>query len=166
MLQNVTFFLTVKCYNIQQGAFMKNYIINKETLALISELDGTRIYEKNTNFFVNLSPNNIIKSSCLFYGCSFEGRLNGTKYILGLKSKIPIIINEKNNIIFFPTDSIRKSSCNWLSLNNINNCQKNAKNTKILFFNGIELSLNISKYIIDNQILRASRLQMLINQRN
>ena len=144
---------------------MDNYIINKDTLALIAVNDGTKVYEKNQELFFNQTPNKIIKNSCLFYGSSFEGRINGTKSILGLRYKIPIIIEQCNNIIFFPTDSIRNNSCNWISLNNVSNCLSYQHQTKILFSNGQELILNISQYIINNQIFKASRLQNLLNQR-
>lgn len=145
---------------------MKEYEINKETLAIIAiEEDKSMVYEKENEFIVYCSSLKIIDDSCKFFGSSYKGRVEGTKKMIKMSHKAPIIIEESNNIIFFPTMSPRLEECSWISLNNIETFIKNGKNTIIEFSCGKKIELNISFLIIDNQILRAARLESILNKR-
>ena len=137
-----------------------NYEINKGTLALIPVNENiTQVIELDNNFFVGCPVNKIIETSCRSFGSTYLGRTEGTKALLGINYKAPIIISELNNIIFFPTTSPRCHNCCWISLNNITNFKKNDKNTIINFVNNKELKLNISSFVIENQIYKATMLE-------
>ena len=145
---------------------MNNYEINKGTLAIIPVGENlSTVIEEDNIINITKPSQEIIEESCKFFGSSYEGRLEGTKKILGFNYKIPIIIEESNDIIFFPTSSPRNSDCHWISLNKIQNIKKNKKTTKIIFKTGQEISLNISYYSLENQIFRATRLQSIIRDR-
>lgn len=145
---------------------MKNYEINRETLAIIPCGKGkSKIIEENNEFYVNYSTTKIIDYSCKFFGSSYEGRFNGTKSILGVSHKSPIIIEESNKIIFFPTTSPRLECCAWIALNNISKYYKSGIDTIIEFSCGKIIKLELSYGIVDNQVLRATRLSALINKR-
>ena len=107
----------------------------------------------------------IISNSCEYFGSSYEGRLIGTKNLIGAKYKAPIIIEEANEIIFFPTASPRVEDCHWISLKHVDKLEKNGLKTKILFKNGQELNLNVSYGSLENQLLRATRLQSIMRDR-
>lgn len=146
---------------------MKNeYEINSETLAIIS-IDRTmsKVIERDNVFFVNISAMNIIDNSCKFFGSSYSGRFEGTKNLTGISYKSPIIIEETKNIIFFPTSSPRIVGCSWISLNNISNYKKNKTKTNLIFSNGYNLEIDISYNIIENQILRAIKLDSILRKR-
>jgi hypothetical protein len=83
---------------------MISYEINCDTLALIpvSEKE-TKIIERNNIFNVNNSVMNIIENSCEYFGSSYLGRHEGTKKLIGITHKAPIIIEESKNLIYFPT---------------------------------------------------------------
>ncbi|MDD4036670.1 MAG: competence protein ComK, partial [Bacilli bacterium] len=100
-----------------------------------------------------------------YFGSSFVGRLKGTKNLTGVTHKSPIIIEETNEIIFFPTSSPRLYECCWISLNNISDYQKDSNNSTILFDTGYQLSLDMSYGSLDNQILRATRLESVLRKR-
>ena len=145
---------------------MKDYEINKETLAVIScGKERAKIIEENREFIINLPAIKIIDDSCKFFGSSYEGRLNGTKSILGISHKAPIIIEESKGIIFFPTNSPRLDYCAWLSLNNISEYYKIDGDTIIKFNCGKKIKLELSYGIVDNQVLRATRLGVLMKKR-
>lgn len=145
---------------------MKNYEINRQTLAIIPcGTERSKIIEENNEFFINQPPTKIIDNSCRFFGSSYDGRLNGTKNILGVSHKAPIIIEESSGIIFFPTTSPRLESCAWISLNNIAEYYKLYGDTIIKFNCGKKIKLELSYGIIDNQVLRATRLESLITKR-
>ena len=144
---------------------MKEYEINEETLALISLENKTKVFESERTFIVEKEVNKIMEDSCEYFGSSLSGRQKGTERLIGVSYKAPIIVEETKNIIFFPTASPRIKSCNWISLNNLERYY--SKNNKLVleFKNKQKIMLNISFGIIDNQILRATRLESVLRGR-
>lgn len=142
------------------------YEINRETLIIIQkEVDECEVVEKNNTFTFKENPKKIINNSCRYFGSSYEGRLSGTKKIMGINYKAPIIIEESDDIVFFPTASPRINNCHWVSLKNIKNYIKYGNKTLIVFSNDQEIVVDISYNSLNNQVLRAARLQMLIKSR-
>lgn len=145
---------------------MSSYEISCETLAIIP-LDNykSKVIEKDNTLIINKTPMQIIEDSCSYFGSSYFGRAKGTKRIIGVSHKAPIIIEESKEIIFFPTSSPRLYECCWVSLKNIDKYQKLEKNALVLFNNGYLLELDISYGSLDNQILRATRLESVLRMR-
>ncbi len=100
-----------------------------------------------------------------FFWKFIYGRHEGTKSVLGINYKSPIVVEESNEIIFFPTASPRVEECHWISLKHVDKFEKNGLKTKILFKNGQELNLNVSYGSLENQLLRATRLQSIMRDR-
>ena len=145
---------------------MDSYEINKDTYAVITVNDNvTKVLEKDEEYFINKSSYEVMEDSCEYYGSSCEGRVKGTKMILGSNYKVPIIIEETNEIIFFPTEAATNANCIWLSLNNIKSYEKSNGFTKVIFNSGKELLLKISLASFETQILRANRLGSIIRKR-
>lgn len=144
---------------------LNDYEINEETLALISLENKTKVFEKNKTFTVNKEVLKIMEDSCSYFGSSLSGRQKGTEKLIGVSYKAPVIVEESKNIIFFPTTSPRTKNCNWISLNNLERYY--SKNNKIIleFKNKQKIMLNLSYGIIDNQILRATRLESVLRGR-
>jgi len=144
---------------------LKDYEINEDTLALISLNDKTKVYENNKSFTINKDANCIMEDSCRYFGSSLSGRQKGTENLIGVSYKAPIIIEESKNIIFFPTASPRLKKCCWISLNNLERYYN--KNNKVIleFKNKEKIVLNLSYGVIDNQILRATRLEAVLRGR-
>lgn len=145
---------------------MNEYEINAQTLAIIpiSE-EKSKVVEEDDELIVNASVLKIIDDSCRFFGSSYEGRLKGTKCLINISHKSPIVVEESNNIIFFPTMSPRLSNCAWVSLKNIENYYKGEFDTIIEFTCGKIIRFDLSFGIIDNQILRATRLESVLSKR-
>ncbi len=145
---------------------MINYEINANTLALISMNDKTKVYEKDRSFIVNKNANKIIEDSCSFFGSSLSGRKKGTENMIGVRYKSPIIIEESRNIIFFPTCSPKMDDCSWIGLNNIDYYYSKLNNLVMIRFNtGQEIPIKASYGVIDNQILRSTRLESVLRGR-
>ena len=135
---------------------MDNYEINSSTLAIIPiDNNISKVYEDENEYIINKSSNSIIKENCQYYGSSYKGRCEGTKYLTGIKSKYPIIIEESRNIIFFPTTSSRTQQSSWIALNKIKKHMKKDYISEIQFINQQKLEFDISFYSLDNQICRA-----------
>ncbi len=145
---------------------LENYEINKTTCAVIPIDDNTsRIIEQEEILIVNQSVQKIIDQSCRYFGSSYVGRFEGTKNLLGYNYKAPIIIEESTELIFFPTSSPRFSHCAWISLKLIKDYQKINRHTLISFADGQDVEFDISFESLDNQILRATRLEAILKKR-
>ena len=107
-----------------------------------------------------------MEHSCEYFGSSYKGRKEGTKKLLGITHKAPIIIEESRKIIFFPTKSPEKDECIWINLEKIDKYYKiDQNNSAIQFKNGDVLEFNISFGSLTNQIMRATRLKFVLEER-
>ena len=145
---------------------MNEYEINEKTVAVIPvDSMWTKIMEENDEFLVNMSSMKIIERSCEYFGSSFLGRQRGTKSLIGINYKTPIIIEESKNIIYFPTTSPRLKECIWISLSHIKKYEEVGGKTLISFENNENLLINISYGSFDNQYLRAVKLESILLKR-
>lgn len=142
------------------------YEINDSTLAVLP-FDGgnTRVLESDDEYIVNNTPYEVMEHSCKYFGSSFEGRMSGSKDILGSIYKVPVIVEESQKLIFFPTESIQSENVSWISYKNIENIEKYGKKSKIVFKNGEFLVVNCPYFSIKNQIFRCNMLEAVSNNR-
>lgn len=149
------------------GSFMiDTYYITNETL-LITPIDEnkTKIIEMGGCLIINKNILKIIDESCRYFGSSYEGRCAGTKAMINTNYKLPIIIDEFSETIFFPTSSIRSEKCSWVSIKNIINYYKNGKETIAEFQNNICQEIKISFSSFEMQVFRATMLAMVLKKR-
>ncbi len=145
---------------------MDSYEINTETLAVLSIDNRTsKVLEKDKEYFVSTSAYKVMDKSCQYFGSSYEGRIAGSKSILNASYKLPVIVEESKEIIFFPTNSAMVEHCSWLALNNIKSYEKYNDKTKVIFNNDRELILDITYPSFDNQLLRANKLGYIFKKR-
>ena len=145
---------------------MDNYEISDETMAIIPiDCYKTKILEKNREYVIEKKAYNIMEDNCKYYGSTYVGRINAAKDILNCAYKLPIIVEESNSLIFFPTKSSLENDCCWINFNFVENIEKFDKKSKIYFNNNKELIFDSSKISIENQLLRSTRLGYIINQR-
>ena len=144
-----------------------NYEITYDTQIIMPiEENTTKVIEKSDEYIVDNSPLEIMEHSCEYFGSSFEGRKEGTKKLLGITHKPPVIIEESRQIIFFPTISPENSNCVWINLETIDKYYRvNPKKSAILFKNGDVIEFDISYGSLCNQILRATRLKYVLEER-
>lgn len=152
---------------VKGGGFLKDYEINAETLILIPMHNRkTKVVEINDSFIVNNSTLNIIKDSCMFFGCSYEGRKDAVKNLIGVDMKVPILLEESRNIIFFPTASCVKRNSIWISYQNLLKYTKFNDFSTILYFQGKKkIKIDIKYNLIDNQVVRCLKLDTLLMKR-
>jgi competence protein ComK len=143
------------------------YKINAKTLAIIPvNKHRSKVYEHDNVIFIEKNANKIIEENCEYYGSSYEGRKQGTMKLIGVTHKAPILVEEQNNIVFFPTCSPRLTECGWISVNNIEGYCKYDDSCIVRFHNNFTLELHVSVKSINNQVLRATRLGSLVSKRN
>lgn len=134
------------------------YIINEDMYFLIRKEKRIEIVTKEQNYVFIGCFDTFINESCKYYGSSYEGRKNGSRYLLSLTSKLPIILNEKKNLVLFPINSDRSKNNIWFMYNNILNYKKVKNYVEVTFKNKEKMIFLISYYVFRNQMLKSSQL--------
>ncbi len=144
-----------------------DYEITFDTQVILPmDSKSSKIIENNESYVVNVTPMQILEHSCEYFGSSFDGRREGTKKLLGITHKSPIIVEESRKIIFFPTTSPDRNDCIWINLEKINRYYKSSQKKSIIEFkNGDIIEFDVSIGSLTNQILRASRLKYILEER-
>ncbi len=144
-----------------------NYEINEGTLAIMPMDSSTsRVLEDEVEYVIEENPYQIMEESCKYFGSSYRGRKEGAKSILGDGYKMPILIEDSRNIVFFPTSSPEDKSCVWLASRKIKNIEFiDELSSKIIFDNNQEIELPVSYRSLQNQLLRATRLESVVRNR-
>lgn len=145
---------------------MIEYEINKDTCMLLAvDKYKTKIIELEREFIIPISTLEILDYSCKYYGSSYLGRKAGSINILKNIYKIPIIVEESRNIIFFPLSSPRYHHASWVSLGQIKYYRKKGNMTEVIFQNNKSILVEISYTAFQNQVLRSSYLEIVSNNR-
>ena len=143
-----------------------NYEITFDTQLLLPiDKNNTKIIETDNEYLINDSSLKVLEHSCEYFGSSYSGRKEGTRNLTGITHKSPIIIEESNKLIYFPTESPRLNTCSWIGFNNIKEYFNNNGKATIIFDNNRVLDLNISYGVLDNQMLRSSKLESILRKR-
>ena len=156
--------------NILKLKQIEEYEVNPFTMFIKPIVYGSKIYseifEVEDEFLSPFKPLDIIRSSCEYYGCDYEGRRNGTKQLVGYAHKIPIAIDPTNRIFFFPTTSPNRQECIWISQEHVKKCIRiNPQETLILFNNNQSYTFPVSCSSIMSQLERTAYLRTKLMQR-
>lgn len=149
---------------------IEEYEINPYTMFITPLAYGSKIYsqiyELEDEFVSPFKPIEIIKKSCEYFSSSFEGRKEGTKQLIGITHKVPIVIDPTNFIYFFPTTSPTRSECIWISHEHVMDYRRTAPHqTEVVFRNKQSYIFPISHSSFDNQVLRTALLRTKLMQR-
>lgn len=144
-----------------------DYEFNKGTLAILPNgEEASVVYEDFNKYDITKNPYKIMEESCMYYGSTYYGRKDSSKYLLGAEYKVPILVDELNNLIALPTTSPFSKDCIWLSLTRIKKIEKVSDFvTKIIFDNDLSVNIPCSYRSIESQISRAYRLEFLTRKR-
>lgn len=142
------------------------YEIDLSTLMLIGIDDSrTLVVTLEKEFIVDECAKKIIYNSCKYFGSTLVERIKATQRVVNIRSKVPIIIENSRNIIFFPLKSCREKSNIWISFNNLVRYEKKDDVTYLYFKENKVQKLDFSYYIIDNQVTRSLLLDYEMNKR-
>ncbi|OLS36524.1 transcriptional regulator [Bacillus sp. MRMR6] len=149
---------------------IEEYEVNPCTMFIKPVTYGSKtyseIFEVEDVFLSPFKPLDIIKNSCDYFGCDYEGRKKGTKLLIGTTHKIPIAIDPTNRIFFFPTQSPNRQECIWISHEHVIDYSRvSPQETLITFHNKQTYQFPISFNSINNQIQRTSHLRTTLMQR-
>lgn len=144
-----------------------NYEVSKGTLAIVpNNEESSLIYEDEERYIIKEKPFKIMEDSCKYFGSSYNGRKESAKSILGAEYKVPIVLEESSNLVVFPTTSPRAEDCAWISLKHVKRIKRiDSTSTKIIFNNDREIIVPVSFRSVENQLSRASRLDLIMRNR-
>ena len=134
--------------------------IDKEVLLI--DYDGLNTTVETTHGDVIFKGNvikKILNESCINYGSSLNGRIKGSKYALKSKYKLPIIISEKEKLVFFPVKEMGREI--WVNFDMIKEVKRKNNGVVVCFKNGLSQEINVSYTVFNNQVLKASRLWII-----
>lgn len=145
---------------------MKNYEVNDETMAIVGLNEkNSKVLEKEKEYLISSNSYEVLDYSCQYFGSSYSGRLDGSKKMLDAKYKLPIIVEESAELIFFPISSPENDDCIWIALQWFDDIVEINKKVFIRLKNGKKIEVKTSKYSIKNQVMRASRLNYILKER-
>jgi competence protein ComK len=150
---------------------IEEYEVNPYTMFIKPVIYGSKvyseIYELEDEYLSPFKPLDIIKKSCEYFSSSFEGRKDGTKQLIGITHKVPIVIDPTNFIYFFPTTSPTRSECIWISHEHIMDYHRiDSRQTRVIFQNKQSFILPVSRSSFSNQMLRTALLKTTLMQRS
>ena len=152
------------------STYLVEYEINPDTMAVLPIEVGnhtcSRVLEVEGEYVVTMKPTEIVDRSCRYFGSSLKGRQEGTREIMGVTHKAPIIVEASNKIFLFPTASPTKQECAWLSHNYVSDCKFSLhEETTVIFTNKQAIQLQISKGSFQNQLHRTAQLRTIVTNR-
>lgn len=144
---------------------MENYLVSNKTIAVIKNKRKTIIINVDKVVVINKSIKNILEYNCNYYGSSFDGRIKCAKDILNIKYKIPIVIDDKNNIVLISLNSPRNSSNVYLVTNKILNYEIINNNLRVFCLNNVNFKVKLSKNVFEKLLLNSIKIINTLNWR-
>lgn len=101
---------------------------------------------------------------CRKCGTTYLGSSASIKDHLHVYKKVPILVYESMDYIFFPTCSVRSKDCVWINYGEVKTYFEVNSKVKIIFMDESELILDISYYTFVKQMKRCKKYLHLIRQ--
>lgn len=134
----------------------KLLLVQSETLLLkpVHFGEQTMVYEKKKKpVLIPHKTLKIIKKSCLKHAATYEGRKKASMFILGTKTKLPLVIDSVEGTYLFPLASHLKPDCVWVAFSHVAALQEiDKKQTNIFFKDGQEALVKASLFVVWSQM--------------
>jgi|SRR5699024_7091686 len=146
--------------------------ISPQTLAVVGkEVEKgyfTRVieYEEEDDYETTWSAQKVMDTTCVEFGISLRGLIEGSRMLSGITHKPPIAIDRMSGMYFFPVESPQRKSCTWIAHSHVLEVEKlDRHETKIFFKNGRDLTINISYATVINQLYRTAQYRYLLGNK-
>ena len=89
-------------------------------LAMYQKKEMTVLLKEHGKYCIVKKPVlSLLEEACLFYGSTLQGRTIAAKKILQIHQKVPILVSEKKETLWFPTVSATRDDCIWIHANEV-----------------------------------------------
>ena len=148
----------------------RKYVIHKGTLAILSEFDqfgneNCVVIEKNRTIKLKKRPKDVLKESFQEMGMDYRGSINGARYVLKRRNKIPFAFFAQDDIILIPVRTIDKKGTIYLVSTHIQEVEELPDGAKVIFKNGVSIHVGMRKHILNDKRFQAAHLQKEIRER-
>ncbi len=144
---------------------MENYLITKDTVAILKKDKQTIIYDVENYRVINKNIKTVLNLNCNFYGSTLIGRKKSAENILDIKYKVPIVLDEASDITLLQLSSLRKDETILLVLNKIVSYQEMMDKLIIKCINSQVFEVNISKNCFEKLLLNSFKLNNVLKWR-
>lgn len=146
------------------------YSINKNTMYIASDNyfnTNTSIAREITGeeYVINKEANKLMAENCLRFSSNYLHRKAITKDMTNITSKPPIMIDFFGSYIYFPLFSDRNSYNLWFNIRHIKRYEKDESRTRVHFYNGEDIVVDVTYYQFDKQYSNAMKLYYKISLR-
>lgn len=161
----------MKHKEVKEMEMKKDYIINPSTKCMTPVYDKlgylySKVFEGNKVFLVEMSPLKIMENSCLFYGHSLTGAIEGYRLIVGNCKMAPVTVCSDLGIYWFPSHRIKGHNCSWFAQAHILNLEQvDVDQTKVIFSHGHSVTVKVKKKLMDTRRQRAGQLRLTMEER-
>ena len=104
---------------------------------------------------VSMTPRMFLEKMCLVNGCSLQGRMDAFKYVMKVQKKVPVLINQYFQCIFFPTHGSQVERSVWLQYKYIKKVTSlESAKCIVHFVDDSQLLVNVGCRVIYKQLKR------------
>lgn len=121
----------------------------------------THIVTNQSNIKIHLNPILVLNQFCIERGSSLEGRMKSFQVLTNTKQKPAVLLDERNQLLLFPTHGITNDACVWISYHEVFSYHAQGNQTEIVFVNGEKLLLSVQYRTIK---LQMERCEMFLQQ--
>lgn len=144
---------------------MEKFLVSNKTIAVIKNKRKTIIINVDKVTVINKSIKYILEYNCNYYGSSLEGRLKCAKDILKIKYKIPIVLDDKNNLVLISLNNPRSNYNTYLISNKITNYEWINDKLEINCLNNVKFQTRLSQNVFEKLFLNSIKLVNILNCR-
>ncbi|MBD1380652.1 competence protein ComK [Metabacillus arenae] len=146
------------------------YFVKPETMAIFPHPQEkklmSKVIEEEKELIIDQRPLELIDYSCKYYSASYEGRKIGTRELIDITHKPPIIVDPVQVIYFFPTQSANNPQCVWISHKHVYKYVSNESDqTIVTFTNNKKITIPVSLPSFKNQLYRTGHLKTVMDSR-
>lgn len=141
---------------------MEKYIINNNTIALLKINHKTIIINVDNLMVFNKCIISILEENCIYYGSTLKGRISSAKKILNEDYKIPILIDDINNLLLIQINSPRNKICLFLVSNKIVNYVEKDNFLEIKCLNNVTFKVKITKNSFEKMLLKSFKINNVL----
>ncbi|OLN23820.1 hypothetical protein BTO30_02420 [Domibacillus antri] len=148
---------------MERNKSQKAFCIRPDTMLLkpVDFGNSTLVYESSQEpAFIPEKTSTIVQKSCLRHASTYDGRKKASKQLLGIKSKLPLVIDHVEGIYLFPIASHLKPDCVWIALSHVKSLKKvEKKETEVTFKDGQKVMVHASILVLFSQMHLAIELR-------
>ncbi|MGM7700721.1 competence protein ComK [Pseudalkalibacillus sp. Hm43] len=145
------------------------YLINGETMVILPHYNEhghlySLVSELGQDLVVAQKPMEIINNSCLYYGSSYQGRVEGASHLTKYNRMVPIVVCNRSGIYFFPTQSPKSEACIWFAHEYIKEILSvTAESSSVVLRNKTTVPVQISRAAMESKVNRAAQYRHLMS---